>query len=77
MAKVKVEKKGVTEGEAPVTEAAEVKPEKKAKTVTRVAVYSGHELVRIYSEADHGEDYETLAKQFATKKNYTLKLIED
>lgn len=45
----------------------------KTISVEEIKVFDGNYLVRTYSFADHGSDYQILAEQFANKKNYTLK----
>lgn len=36
-------------------------------------VYSGPKVIRVYTEESHGKDYKKLAKEFASKKGYTVK----
>lgn len=45
----------------------------KPVSVEEVKVFDGNYLVRTYSFADHGSDYQILAEQFASKKNFSLK----
>lgn len=54
--------------EAPVEE--EEAPKVKGKSVS---VFNGPDFIREYSEGVHGKGFADLAKQFATKKGYSLK----
>ena len=56
----------------------EVKPEVKVKetksTKTEVSIYDGQNLVRTYSKAIHGENFEKLAESFISDRpNYLIK----
>lgn len=50
----------------------EVAPEK----VMEAVVYNGKYEIRRYSLSIHGEDYVKLAEDFASKKNYTVRMEE-
>lgn len=49
----------------------QVQPEKKS-TANVAIVMSNNAEVRTYSVTDHGENFEALARQFASKKGYTV-----
>lgn len=44
--------------------------------LTTAVVYNGSREVRRYSVEEHGENFEKLAEEFASKRNYSVKLEE-
>ncbi len=69
------EKKEVKSAIIPDGELAEVQKEIEPKDLVAV-VYNGNISVRTYTLADHGENFRRLARQFADKKSYTVKVQE-